>query len=142
MKRSLIALIAVLTFSGCSSTPVMEKGAQDAFMRNFASTNLTIANRYYRNFQQYEGLTRAYWETILENLSTDSALAFKRDMGAFDVIRVKGFEKGVIVCAYSNYYETGFCDNTRCEGTELSGIKTEDQLGEAMSKVLAYTCSK
>ncbi len=140
--RLLIFSLFTLSAIGCSSTPVMEKAVQEKFMRDFSSTNLQIANRYYRNFHQYEGFSQTYWETILDQLSSDSALSLKRDIRAFDVIKVRGFEKGTIVCAYSNYFEVGFCDNTRCDGVELQGIKKEFEIPEAMARVAAYTCSK
>nr|BDT27390.1 hypothetical protein BHI3_08560 [Bacteriovorax sp. HI3] len=140
--RSLLLSLLALSAVGCSSTPVMEKSVQEKFMRDFSSTNLQIANRYYRNFQQYEGFSQTYWETILDQLSSDSALSLKRDIRAFNVIKAKGFEKGTVICVYSEYFELGFCDNTRCEGTELSGIKKEEEIPEAMARVTAYTCSK
>lgn len=134
---SLMALLA-----SCSSTPVMEKALQEKFMSDFEDTNRVIANRYFRNFQQYEGFTLTYWEMILEQLSTDRALTLKKELRSFDIIRARGFEKGIVVCAYSNYFQIGFCDNTRCEGVELSGFKSENDVAESMARALTYTCSK
>jgi hypothetical protein len=140
--RSLISLVFLSSLVGCASAPKMEPAFQEKFKSEFSTSNLAIANKYYRNFQQYEGLSQTYWETILDSLSSDTALGFKKDMRNFDITKVRGFEKGVVVCVYSSYFEIGFCDNTRCDGVEISGITSEKDINEAMAKTLAYICSK
>ncbi len=140
MRLSLILVLSSLVF-GCASSTKMDEQSQKKFLVNFPVINEMIAAKYFRNFQQYEGLTHAYWETLLDSINNERGEEFKKDLAAFDDVRVKAFAKGIVVCAYSNYFEIGFCDNTKCPGVEVTkGIDSEKTLVKEMVGLLSYTC--
>lgn len=142
MRLSLVFILSSLLF-GCASSTKMDEQTQKKFLTNFPVINEMIAAKYYRNFKQYEGLTHAYWETLLDSVSNVRGEEFKKDLSAFDDVRVRAFEKGIVVCAYSNYFEIGFCDNTKCPGVEVSeGIHSEKSLVKELVGLLSYTCPK
>lgn len=143
MRSSLLMILSTITLFSCASSSKMDEQSQRNFLTHFPVINEQIAAKYYRNFQQYEGLTRAYWETLLDSINNERGEEFKKELGAFDDVRVRAFGKGIVVCAYSNYYEIGFCDNSKCAGVEVTkGINSEKALVKEMVALLSYSCPK
>lgn len=112
-----------------------------SFMNALDSTNQKMRGELYREMKKdLSSLRREKYKSKLESYQSSNAKSTKKDLKKFEVIKIVGYEKTFVMCAYSSELEFSFCDDPMCMNIEKHEYSKVDKTDELTSGLPLNSC--
>ena len=134
----ILSLVLVSCSHFIDGTKELSEKEKQLFLYDFSSTNQKISADIRLN-NDITKLTIEQYLSALSKLKAQKAVNTADRLKKFNIKELKSDSKFFYLCVYSETYDFGACDSTKCSNTEMTSVKPVDFIS-AFDNLKTFNC--